>query len=107
MSEVENSVREYLQKDETLQTPGNCRDSVSKIAQKLKEENPNIKISFLAYQEAKKGPGVHYALLIEDKERRILVNAVKAPGFPVYIGNFESENTHPNFKEMKECSEVL
>lgn len=97
-------VRGLIQEDDSLTDANTCRDSVSKIAEVLKEQFPKAKVSVLAYPEAKEGENVHYAVLFRVGERDFIINAVKAPGFPLFIG--ELENAAPTFGCMKEVSEI-
>ena len=104
LERVENSVRRLLQENEALQTPGNCRNAVSKIAEHLKKEDQDLEISFLVYPKAESGFGVHYSLLVKKGKNRILINTIEAPGFPIFIGDLKK--AHPNFRAMNEVSEV-
>lgn len=86
-------------------TINNCRKSVSKIKEEVTKKIPEVSTYVLAYPQAQKGVGVHYSLLVCQSDKKVLINAVGAPGFPEYIGDFEAAG--PIFSEMKLVSEVI
>lgn len=104
MENVGEFVRGIIQKDDSLTDANNCRNSVSAIERKIKEEFPQAKTTVLVYPEPRKGDGVHYSLLVDDG-KKTLVNAVAAPGFPIYIG--DPDVAVPTFSAMKETSKVI
>lgn len=105
MERINKFVRETLQNDENLTCIGGCRNSVSKIRSEINEKYPSAETQILVYPEARTGDGVHYSLLVKENGRESLINTVKAPGFPVYIG--EPEKAPPTFQTMKIVREVI
>ena len=105
MERITEFIRGIIQEDDSLTDANNCRDSVSKIVNKVKEKFPTAKTSVLVYPEAHSGDGVHYSLLVDAGSEKTLVNAVAAPGFPEYIG--DPSIAVPTFSAMKETSKVI
>ncbi|EKE12612.1 MAG: hypothetical protein ACD_13C00155G0002 [uncultured bacterium] len=102
---IEIFVRDLLKDDDNLNCPGNCRRSVTKIKEAINEKYPDVRTEVLVHPDAKSGYGVHYALQVEDGNDESLINVVKAPGFPVYIG--EPEKAPPTFGVMKKTVKVV
>lgn len=102
---VESGVRKLLREKEELGEVGNCRNSVLEIAGYIRLTFSDAQINYLVYPAAKEGYGVHYSLLVRIGSFGLLVNAVHAPGFPVYIGDIA--NSVPTFFSMVETKEVI
>ena len=105
MENIGEYVRGIIQKDDSLTDANNCRNSVSKIESKVKGEFPEAKTAVLVYPEARMGDGVHYSLLIDVNNKKTLINAVPAPGFPKYVG--DPDKAVPTFSAMKETPKVI
>ena len=93
--------RELLQNDDSLTDPNNCRNSVHKLSEILKNEYPKENVTIVVYPDARKGLGVHYAIGTRDK----LINPVSAPGFPEYIG--PREEAGAIFQLLKPTDKVI
>jgi hypothetical protein len=88
MERIDESVRRLLIDDDNLSCPGNCRYAAFIISKHVLEKYPNSDIRILVYPEAGTGESIHYSLYIEDDGgEKIIINTVKAPGFPLYIGS--------------------
>jgi len=98
-------VRGLIQKDDSVTDANNCRDSVIKINNEIHKEFPTVETNFMVYPEAREGFGVHYSLLVKQDENEILINLVKAPGFPIYIGDLKK--AVPTFSSMKVTPGVI
>lgn len=105
LENIPGFVRGLLQKDDSLSDPNNCRDSVLKIKAEIDKRFPTAEVEFLAYPEARLGDSVHYSVLAIFNGRKILINTVKSPGFPIYIGDWE--NAVPTFFAMKKSDKVV
>ncbi len=98
-------VRKLLQEDDSLTAANDCRNSVTKIIEKVNNNFPDAEKSVLVYPEASEGNGVHYAALFSRGKEQILVNAVPAPGFPEYIG--DPDKAPLPFNAMKKAEKVI
>ncbi len=98
-------VRELLINNDSLSDANNCRDSVVKIKSEINKSFPKAKVSFMAYPEVREGENVHYALLVDLEDSKMIVNAVGVPMFPMYIGDMK--NAIPTFSQMKESDTVI
>lgn len=92
-------VREMIKVDDALTDPKTCRGSMLKIAGEIKKGFPDAGVSFLAYPEACEEEGVHYAILVVYENCGMIINTVKSPGFPLYIGSLDL--AVPTFSAMK------
>ncbi len=99
------SIREFIQKDDTLTDPNTCRDSVLKIKKYIEENFPIAETILLAYPDTKTGENVHYSLLARLDKSELVINTVKAPGFPFYIGDLD--HAIPTFLAMKKVPNVI
>lgn len=88
--EIETSVHRALQKREDLETPGNCRTAASellRIATLADQSFPKCTINYLTSSQENKGSGVHYALLITERDgTHHIINTVPTALYPQYIG---------------------
>ncbi len=105
LENITGYVRELVQGDDSITDANNCRDSVIKIKSEIDKKFPKVKTNFMVYPEAHEGFGVHYSLLVRQDENEILINLVKAPGFPIYIG--DPKNAVSTFSSMKVTPEVI
>ena len=97
-------VRGLIQEGDSLTDPENCRNAAQRIKDEINKRFPEVKVSFLAYPEVREGPGVHYAVLVKSGGKKILINTVRSPGFPLYIGDMDL--AVPTFAAMKETDTV-
>lgn len=88
--EIETSVREALLQREDLETPGNCRTAaieLLRLATLADQSLPACTINYLTSGQENMRSGVHYALLITEKNgTQYIINTVPAALYPQYIG---------------------
>lgn len=105
MSEaIAQFIHELSKDDDSLSEANDCRNSTIKLKHLLEEKFPKAKVDFLAYPEARIGIGVHYSILVGSGDEQFIINLVRAPGFPVYIGPLDQ--AVPIFREMKKVTSV-
>jgi hypothetical protein len=105
LENISDFVRGLAQEDDTLTDKDDCRNSILKIKARVNERFPRVETVFLVHPEAREGFGVHYSLLVKQGQRKTLLNLVKAPGFPIYVGDLGK--APPTFSAMKETPKVI
>ena len=100
-----NLVRKAMLMDESLETPGCCRDAVKKLYQQLHEHFPDLLKRYLVYRDPETGESLHYSLLITNHaDQNYIINPVQAALFPQYLG---PEETAPfTFQKIKTTEEI-
>lgn len=103
---VENAIRALMERDESLTTPGFCREAATKIQEIVQRVDPNARISFLVYGDADT-EYVHYLPIITIGDKKIAANTVPAALFPQYIGLLAEAPFIYLLDTMTEMNEVI
>lgn len=93
---IAQAVRQALQNDEALTTPGNCWLACHTLAELISRLDPKASVQILAHPGSF-GENSHAALLINGS---LVINPVPAALYPEFIGDISQ--AHPIFSEMEE-----